>query len=1054
MPLGGPDDRMGFKGTVVAALVVVIILGMLGWFGHHARTGSWGMVETTSTSSENSGAARISAANSNKDAANDVTAGNGVIPGSERGARIRKNNAAVQALLDKKIAAARAAAENADSAAGPASSAHSSGAARTLTLHGRALDKITGQPIEGVLVELGDSSATVPSKPSPAPSVNTTASGADGAYTVSIVGVAGASYRASVLAPLPYVLSEPAEKKVQLGFLTEENLKEAIDLHFEKGVTVNGLVVWDTGDAIPGAKVEIVAVEQGIADPAQSFETDKAGKFKLAATARTPLSVACTFKKQAWTGSFIVPVAEPMEEMKITLPKKATISGTIYLPGGGPASQVMVSAQGSVGGGALSDESGSYEIEGLEPGRYTVSVVAPAEGNLFPPKQQVIEIAGKEDKTGVDFTLLEGETINVLVVDKDGAPIENAIAQWEAQVRGKPGAGKTGSDGRLVVTGIPPNGTVANLVISHDEYQPETRRDIHPLDGEQRIVLQKSNNITLVVKWQSDESPVTAYAYRLLKSGWNDFEIDAGLQQNRVNDPEGRTTLKEIASGKWRIEVTVLDEVGVATTLREASEFDLDAGEANREVVVKLAGGRTVDGYVTLHSDGPPVAGATVRFEIPLGTPGGALVPINIGEQVTDASGRFHFEGVPIGRHVITADKNELRLAQPYDLTLKGDTKLEPIHLVLEVGGVVYGTIRNKDGELIPGARIHDYVVAPNSNAFQGKTYEVKPDGSYYIDGLTPGVHFILAMGDSMREQKDIDIVSGEKKELNFGPTPGVTIHGVIYKDGRPAQMDASLVGTDRTFVTCHGDADGSYTANAPPGVYYTTGGGLQGLGPKVTVAPSPQDQTLNLHIDAAEVDIVLVFPEDASFAPGMLILNPRERFGRWQFTRVEMAQTSHHMANLAAGEYQATFSSKDGQWQGDSGWLSVDGAENTFTIEVKKTAAGVRVGGWVPGQLDMNLQTVSYDATEVIKSKGSARALVHYEKGRHAVFVAWAALLMDGHEISRDAHDGWSGFDHSNDSYRLQIPIYEAGHSYQLQINIRGDGGGDTQGSVYLSLN
>jgi uncharacterized surface anchored protein len=115
------------------------------------------------------------------------------------------------------------------------------------------------------------------------------------------------------------------------------------------------------------------------------------------------------------------------------------IEGFVRKPGGRPASGVRVSIQREDGLGrmrwggdqARTDEAGAYAIEALQPGRYTVRANVGGWGGSANTAwgssiQSGIELDPDETVTGVDFRLEEAGTVEGVVVDASGAPVDGA----------------------------------------------------------------------------------------------------------------------------------------------------------------------------------------------------------------------------------------------------------------------------------------------------------------------------------------------------------------------------------------------------------------------------------------------------------------------------------------------------------------------------------------------------------------------------------------------------------------------------------------------------
>ena len=115
---------------------------------------------------------------------------------------------------------------------------------------------------------------------------------------------------------------------------------------------------------------------------------------------------------------------------------------------------------------------------------------------------------------------------------------------------------------------------------------------------------------------------------------------------------------------------------------------------------------------------------------------------------------------------------------------------------------------------------------------------------------------------------------------------------------------------------------------------------------------------------------------------------------------------------------------------------------------------AGVKVGGWQPSQITTTLAPMEWDVTTNVTAAGKASVRFDYSEGAHGLDIAWAALLEDGKEISRDTHEGFTGAAQRNPVYSLDLPAPKPGAKYTLRAEIAGDGGTDSRGDVLWIFN
>lgn len=109
----------------------------------------------------------------------------------------------------------------------------------------------------------------------------------------------------------------------------------------------------------------------------------------------------------------------------------------------------------------------------------------------------------------------------------------------------------------------------------------------------------------------------------------------------------------------------------------------------------------------------------------------------------------------------------------------------------------------------------------------------------------------------------------------------------------------------------------------------------------------------------------------------------------------------------------------------------------------------GAKIGGWQPAQIQPNFAPLEWDVTAQITAPGKARVHFDYAEGACGIDIAWAALLENGVEVSRDAHAGFTGSSPRQPVYTLAVPAPKAGAKYTLRAQVAGSGGTDSRGNV-----
>jgi len=716
---------------------------------------------------------------------------------------------------------------------------------------------------------------------------------------------------------------------------------------------------------------------------------------------------------------------------------------------------------------ALTDAGGRYSLRHSLAGTLGIRAMPPPDSDFTPSEIVLFIVQDGDESITKDLMLKEGELVQGIVLNEEktpvvGAKVEAVIPNTMTKVR------TTDEGGRFSVKGVPAGGAIITLTVSHPEYQSETRTAVNMFDGEQTFILKRANSIILEVTWKLDGTPVEFYAYRLLKKmGFGELFVDAEKQNVLVESLDGRTSLTELPSGTWHVEVTVMSPDGNPTDLRGATNFQLEAGQQGMLVRVAMDGGRRISGRVVMNTaGGSPVAGANIEFVTP--SAGFGRFPKPDGPFVfptaaTDETGEFKFEGMPPGRYTVQARKETFRTPMAVDVIVPYDVDPTPVEIVMLKGGVLFGKVLGADGKTLEGVRILLSEQRVNADGWLNQETMTDAEGNYRFEGLPAGAHYLWAYDkERLRDSRTVDLEPGKELEVNFDFSGNIQMSGNIRVNGKPPgeSWSVEFIGEgDSRSGWVNVSPEGYYKATVKPGLMYLhlAGANSPGGQPEAFNIPEmPSEQVRDIDLNIVDADIVLSFPEGVQFVPGNLVISPRQRATRYGFYRVKMDQQTRHVVSMFAGEYQATLMSTGGEWHGETDWVTLaPGATNTFVLDLKKTKRGVCVGGWAPGQVSMGAFTpLSFDVTPVIESAGNIEIYVLYQTGRHAVETGAVSLIVDGAPAVTDDHKGWSGADQWNNTYHLNLGTYVPGAAYVLRVELKCDGGTDSTGSIFMSLN
>ena len=749
-----------------------------------------------------------------------------------------------------------------------------------------------------------------------------------------------------------------------------------------------------------------------------------------------------------------------------------TLSGVIMDEKGGPVGncrvEIMPEGFGAVPFAVTSQSDGSYLFGRVYAGSMSVRVLPPADSPFAIPEPRTIFLTQEKKNERADFVLAEGDVISGIVVNEQGGPVAGSAVSAANGIHSR--TVLTGEDGAFSIGGLQPGQAFQSLTVSHPDYQTATLDNISMLDGFQKIILKRSNTVSLTVHWTWDDTPVEFFSWKLLRKiefreGYNDAEKAGTVLDN----PEGRADLGNLESGSWMVEVCVLSPESAPTEIRGSAAFTLETGETQREVAVGIDTGRRARGTVCLMdleigeileklegvkvSIVPPSAGFG-RFPPP--DKAFHLEPV-----ITDAEGAFVFEGLPPGHFTLQAELESYEsFVTPgaVDLVVPFEADPEPLEIRVIKGGRIHGSVIGEDGNPLAGTSIQLSLQRADADGWGGKSVNTDAEGTYEFKGLPAGVHYIWVTMPSEQDSQRVDLAAGEEKEVNFNFSGMVSLSGKILLNDSPPSQNGSFrfIGeNDARGKSFPIGPDGHYTALVKPGRHIIDllgGSPPSGQMEPVEILAEPNVQARDFLLNSESADIILIFPPNVEFEQGQIVLSPPERFQRYSFHRVKAHQPERHVVSLYANKYLATFHSQSGRRHAQSGWVALGpGGNNTFVLEIRDARRGVRVGGWTPGLLSpTEFRPLPMDVTPHIKGPGMVEVLVCFESGRHAVEPAGVVLLVNGQPAARDDHHGWTGADHWNNAYRIPVGTPEPGSRYEIEVRLRSDGGTDSAGSIY----
>lgn len=336
--------------------------------------------------------------------------------------------------------------------------------------------------------------------------------------------------------------------------------------------------------------------------------------------------------------------------------------------------------------------------------------------------------------------------------------------------------------------------------------------------------------------------------------------------------PAGRQSLTAEASGY--------------TTGREYLDL-----ASNTSQDFRLEPAARISGRVLARSDRAPIAGAEVVAEASERQPDGFVEPVT-----TDEQGAFRFTTLRAGSYRLRARKGPLVGALEQPLAISVVAPHDGAEVLVEVGLVLSGTVKDKQGKGVAEARVSVYPERAMGRALRPSTGTTDPEGRYRVEGLQPGR---LRWGVSVTGYPGASgaVTLEADQTLDITLEDGVIVKGVVLTSAgqpaagadleaqvRPASRDAMFTG-DRAKA----DAQGRFEMKRLGAGELTLSARFEqetaSLGPETITAGAAKELTIKLAA-GARVSGTLTW-EDGPPAPGIKIRGTGRGGGRLELEAI-----------------------------------------------------------------------------------------------------------------------------------------------------------------------
>jgi protocatechuate 3,4-dioxygenase beta subunit len=669
------------------------------------------------------------------------------------------------------------------------------------TLAGVCFDEADGTPVPGVTVAVGSKEAV---------------SDAEGIFEVA--GLAPAEFERFDGRVRIAAQHDDYEIFQQFVPAPDEAEGEPLEIRLRRARRLTGRVIDRAGAAVSGARVRVVF--PGIPEvivllmPGGSGLSDVSaedGTFTMALPARNmappgsgmeivashPVAGVGTTGPVPWPPE---PGTEP-PAFEVTLSPGGVVAGAVtggsgeavrgarvyvkpVFPEGLQPEAQLFSQLLKQGGGKVNytGPEGTYRVEGLRPGDYTVE--ARAMGYAV---RTIASVAVTDGEQTVDIQLEAGGAIEGRVVDETKHPLARVeiTAFLDVAVEGDRAdrigreirrfrqAGMAGSAsarsdaaGRFKLENLPEGSF--SILARAEGFDPAEVEGVRPGQPLGDIILARYGAIEGTVTSAATGAPVAAFQVRLVpgeeeRERWDFSRVGV---PRRFDEPSGQFLLENVPAGSYTLHVTA---EGLAPAVEKAEVWP---GRV-LELGVVLEAGFRVEGVVVEQGSREPIVGVQVscRWGRQEGEESRVVTfddRVTRRETATDENGAYVFEGLLEGTYTVTlrhpyyyVEGKQPRFTLPDDDGSLLETTLKP-------GGVLAGSVRalparepQAEYEIKlyrqaephrPGAAAKDRSPAGPAKPRPERILFVRRGGTFRAEGLEPGTYAVeIRMRDSSK---------------------------------------------------------------------------------------------------------------------------------------------------------------------------------------------------------------------------------------------------------------------------------------------------------------
>ncbi len=653
-----------------------------------------------------------------------------------------------------------------------------------LTSPGRVVGTVTDQasnPINGVVVEILDSNQVV---------VATT--------TTNNIG----QYEVNALAPGSYLVRFTATNFIiaVIGFSVAAGETAIVDATLAPAPGSLQGTVTDGNTGLPLENVNVVVVDHSNVIVAEAF-TDANGYYQIPSLA--PENYSVTFIKSGYASTTLGTIISPnmITTLDVALNTNAgALRGTVTTLDGTPIenTSIKVFLNNVLVNMTTTDANGSYEINNLGPGVYTVTATA----ENFQAKTSGATIEAHQI-TIVDFQLIENPGgIFGSVTDAVGNPINGAeISIRENSVDGPEVAvAVTDTNGNYSVSNLAPGNYVAIALANGFQSAIAGATVVANVSTEVNFTLQSNpGSIGGKITNANTGSPIQGARVEV-----RIININGVVIETIFTDNQGDYLATLLEPGNYTV-VAFADgfQFGSGSTL-------VQAGQTSIVNIALLPNPGRIIGIISDATTGIGIPGALVNITL-----SGAFITT----VVTDNSGSYTVEGLSPGNYVVEATANGFQ--NGFVGAIVSPNITTPANIQLEKNpGAIFGYVEPR----VPGVIIKLFT----NHSVLISTVVTDGNGNFRFDNLAPGEYVVTASHLNFATKAEgATVLAGEETQVifNLDELPGSISGNVTNRTtGEPIpnariqvqDLNEKIIGTVFT------DSNGNYSIGGiPSGTFF-----------------------------------------------------------------------------------------------------------------------------------------------------------------------------------------------------------------------------------------